>query len=276
MINTRCLIAVLAGSLCVAGAGHAQLRPLDPVDFRSFSGEPLRVQMGMGLYFDQHASLAGTQGRLLELGDVHTWIRTGRIVVEVSGILHRRFDDEAVVSEPHGGALAPPSDGKRSDAGDYRVSTLLRLTNDGSPTLATLRFGTRLPTTDNRVGLDRDVTDFFATVGGYRAWRNAAVGVEAGLGINGTREAAYEQADVFVYALTSELKLGRLTPFLIAVGQQDFHDWVIRGNEDLGEIRAGLRVGDNRWLNVAWVHGLSDSSPSSGLQISAGVSFGSQ
>jgi hypothetical protein len=276
MTITRCIIALLVGLLSAAGSASAQLRPLDPIDFHSFSGEPLRVQVGMGLYFDQHASLAGTQGRLWELGDVHAWIRTGRIVMELSGTLHRRFDDEVVVSEPHGGALAPPTDGKRRDAGDYRVSTVLRLTSDRSPTLATLRFGTRLPTTDNRVGLDRDVTDFFATVGGYRVWRTVSVGVEAGLGINGTREASYEQADVFVYALTSELNLGRLTPFVMAVGQQDFHDWVIRGNEDLGEIRAGVRVGQHRWLNAAWVHGLSDSSPSNGLQISAGLSFGAQ
>jgi hypothetical protein len=276
MTITRVVIALLAGTLSVTGSANAQLRPLDPVDFHSFSGEPLRVQLGMGVYFDQHASLAGTQGRLWELGDVHAWIRTGRIVMELSGTLHRRFDDEAVVSEPHGGALAPPPDGIRNDAGDYRVSTVLRLTKDRSSTLATLRFGTRLPTTDNRVGLDRDVTDFFATVGGYRAWQNATVGVEAGIGINGTREASYEQADVFVFALTSELRFGRLTPFLIAVGQQDFHDWVIRGNEDLGEIRAGVRLGHHRWLNAVWVRGLSDSSPSNGLQISAGMSFGAQ
>lgn len=276
MTIARYAIVLIVASLSAAGSANAQLRPLDPVDFRSFSGDPLRVQFGMGVYFDQHASLAGTQGRLWELGDVHTWIRTGRIVVEFSGILQRRFDDQAVVSEPHGGALAPPTDGKRSDAGDYRVSTLLRLTNDRSSTLATLRFGTRLPTTDNRIGLDRDVTDFFATVGGYRAWWNAAVGVEAGIGINGTREASYDQADVLVYAVTGELNFGRVTPFLVAVGQQDFHDWVIRGNEDLSELRAGVRIGQHRWFNAVWVYGLSDSSPSNGLQISVGLSFGGQ
>lgn len=275
MNAARFLILPFFFLLSAAGLANAQLRPLDPVDFHSFSGEPFRVQVGIGVYFDQHASLAGTQGRLWEIGDVHTWIRTGRMVMELSGTVQRRFVDELIVEEPHGGAMAPPPGGTRTDAGDYRVSTVLRLTGETSAMLATLRFGTRLPTTDNRVGLDRDVTDFFATVGGFRDWRNFSLGIEAGLSINGTREAAYEQSDVFVYALTSELRLGRFTPFIVAVGQQDFHDWVIRGNEDLGEVRAGVRAGQRHWINAAWVRGWSASSPSNGLQISAGMAFGS-
>jgi hypothetical protein len=269
--------ALSFGLCCVAftvGSAVAQLRPLEPIDFRSFGGDPLRVQVGMGVYFDQPASLAGTEGTLWEFGDVRTSIRSGRIVMELSGTVRRRFDDHVIVKEPYGGAHAPPADGRRNDFGDYRISTVLRLTKDQSATLATLRFGTRLPTTDNRVGLDRDVTDFFATVSGQTIAPKFAFGAEAGVSINGTREASYEQADVLVYALTGELRLPSVTPFVTIVGQQDFRDWAIRGNEDLSEMRAGVRLGDRRWINAVIVRGLTAASPSGGLQISAGASFG--
>jgi hypothetical protein len=274
MIVARALFFGLCCVALFAGPAVAQLRPLEPIDFRSFGGDPLRVQIGMGVYFDQQASLAGTEGTLWELGEVRTSIRTGRMVMEVSGTLRRRFDDHVIVKEPYGGAHAPPADGRRNDFGDYRVSTVLRLTNDQSAMLATLRFGTRLPTTDNRVGLDRDVTDFFATVGGQTSLRTLALAAEAGVSINGTREASYEQADVMVYAITGELRLATVAPFITVVGQQDFRDWAIRGNEDLAELRAGLRLGHRRWINAVIVRGLTGASPSGGLQISGGAAFG--
>lgn len=267
------LIALCCAALFPERAA-AQLRPLEPFDFRALSGDPVRVEVGLGVYYDQIASLAGTEGTLWELGDVRTTFRTGRMVMEVSGTFQRHFDDRAVLREPYGGADAPPSDGKRHDAGDYRVSTILRLTGERSPALATLRFGTRLPTTDNRVGLDRDVTDFFATVGGRAGFQSLVIGAEAGVSINGTRDPAYEQADVMVYSLSGELRLQEFAPFIIVVGQQDFHDRATRGNEDLAELRAGLRLGRRRWLNAAFVSGLTSTSPSRGFQLSIGASFG--
>ena len=274
MIAVRIFSAALCFVATLTATAFAQLRPLEPTDFRSFAGDPLRIQLGMAVYVDQPASLAGTEGTLWEIGDLRTSIRTGRMVIELSGTLRRSFDDHVIVREPYGGANDPPADGKRSDAGDYRISTMLRLTGDRSRTLAVLRFGTRLPTTDNRVGLDRDVTDFFATVGGHTTSRKFAASAEAGVSINGTREANYEQADVLVYALTGEMHVASLAPFLLLVGQHDFHYRPIRGNEDLAELRAGVRIGGRRWLNAVFVRGMTDSSPSSGVQISGGAAFG--
>ncbi len=252
----------------------AQLRPLDQTDFRALDGEKFRVQVGSGVYFSQYASLAGSRGRLIELGDVRASIRSGRVVVEVAGTLQRFFTEQSVIGEPAEGVLASSPEGKRRDAGDYRVQTVVRLTNDTATTAAILRFGTRLPTTDNRVGLERDQTDFFATVGAARSLGPLYVMAETGLSINGTRLSEYEQSDVMIYAVTFERRWPAVLAFLSAVGQDDFHSGSVRGNEDLGELRIGLRTGQARWVQAAFVRGYHASSPRYGFVIGAGVSFG--
>lgn len=262
--------------LSLATTADAQLRPLDPVDFAAFEGSSIQVQAGLALYSDQHASLGGARGTLREFGRFQATVRTGRMVMEMYGVVRRRFTDHEVYAAPFAEVRAAPADGVRVDDGDYRVATALRLTSSESPLLALLRFGTRLPTTDNRVGLERDVTDFFATLAARRRFGIAALSAEAGVSINGTRDPSYEQSDVLAYALGGELNLRRAQAFAMLVGQQDFHDWAIRGNEDLSELRAGVRAGGRRWISVSWVHGLTEFSPENGVQISAGTMFGSR
>ncbi|HEX2188512.1 MAG TPA: hypothetical protein VHG51_06410, partial [Longimicrobiaceae bacterium] len=171
------------------------------------------------------------------------------------------------------GEARPDDDGRRHDSGDYRVATVVRLTPEDAPALAVLRFGTRLPTTDNGVGLDRDALDFFALLGG-RVRRGAlAVGAEAGVGINGTRDPVFEQRDVLVYAVTAEYAASpALVPTLSAVGNvPGLPERDVRGNEDLGEVRLGVRAGERRWLRVELVRGFTEFSPSAGVIVSAGV-----
>ena len=86
--------------LLIATPAFAQLRPLDPTDFRALGGEKFRVQVGSGVYFSQYASLAGSRGRLIELGDVRASIRSGRVVVEVAGTVQRFFTEETLIGEP--------------------------------------------------------------------------------------------------------------------------------------------------------------------------------
>lgn len=258
-------------------AAHAQLRPLDPVDYRALSDGQLRVQLGGGLYFDQHASLAGTTGRLLDAGDIRVSWGSDRVVIEVAGTMQRFFEEDSTLETSISGVQPADAGGKRHDSGDYRVQSILRLTKENGRTISIVRFGTRLPTTDNRVGLERDQTDFFATIGALRAISRFVVSGEAGVSINGTRRADYEQADVFVYAFTLEYRNSWLAPFISAVGQEDFHHWSTRGNEDLGEVRAGVRLGSQRrWLNAFAVRGFRDSSPTAGIALTAGVALGNR
>ena len=154
------------------------------------------------------------------------------------------------------------------------MQTVLRLTNDTALTSAIIRFGTRLPTTDNRVGLERDQTDFFASLGAARAIGPLYLMAEAGVSINGTRLSNYEQSDVMIYAATIEHRGRVFTPFLSAIGQDDLHRGFVRGNEDLGELRLGVRAGRTRWLQAVAIRGFHDSSPHAGFTIGAGMSFG--
>lgn len=265
------LLTTLALLLSVATA-PAQLRPLDPAEWRVWEGGSVVAAAGIGAFSDQRASLAGTEGRLIEAGNLtFTW-RTGRVAIEAGGTVRRIFDDERVFAEPHGGARDPGP--RRYDAGDIRIGTVVRLTPERAPALAILRFGTRLPTTDNRVGLDRDQTDFFALVGGRVRRGSVAASAETGVSINGTRRPTFEQSDVWVYIVQVEHAGRLLSPVVTVTGHMDgLEGRTIRGNEDLGEVRAGLRVGHRRWVSASFVKGYTRFSPASGVLVAGGLAW---
>jgi hypothetical protein len=266
--------AVLAAVLvsCVSLPTRAQLRPLDAFDWRLLDGEGVVMgEVGGGWLRDQRASLAGTEGTLWEAGSFRAFWRTGRVVIEAGGTVQRFFRDERTFAAPDAN-VAPDADGHRHDAGDYRIASAIRLTGERAPVAALLRFGTRLPTTDNRVGLDRDATDFFATIGGRAHRARLAVQAEAGVGIFGTRDPAFEQDDLLSYALKAEYDAGLVTASLTVLGQQvgaGHHE--IRGNESLGEARAGIRIGRRQYLRAEFVRGYTAFSPDWGVLVSAGA-----
>ena len=274
MMSVSSRAAVLAAVLvsCVPIPARAQLRPLDAFDWRLLDGEGVAMgEVGGGWLGDQRASLAGTEGTLWEAGNFRAFWRTGRVVIEAGGTVQRFFRDRRTFASPDAN-VTPDADGHRHDAGDYRIATAIRLTGERAPVAALLRFGTRLPTTDNRVGLDRDATDFFATIGGRAKRARLAVQAEAGVGIFGTRDPGFEQDDLLIYALRAEYDAGLVTPSLTVLGQQvgaGHHE--IRGNESLGEARAGLRIGRREYVRAELVRGYTGFSPSWGVLVSAGA-----
>lgn len=264
-------IALLAaGALLCASTAHAQLRPLDPPLWSVFDpATSLSVHLGVGLLPDQPATLAGTVGRLTELGRYQAAWRSGRLAIEAQGTVRRKFHDERRTDEPEAAVTTPGP--ARSDNGDHTISTTVRLTPD-RPSFATVRFGTRLPNSNNRVGLDRDRTDFFAMLGGQlRAGSYRAAG-EAGLGIFGSRLANYEQSDVLVYSATLQ-RDGALVSAIASVTGEYTPHMIPRGNEDRAETRVGVQVGRRLSLRLLWVHGLTPASPSDGVLIGLGATL---
>jgi hypothetical protein len=250
---------------------EAQLRPLEPFEWRMLEvGRTVSVEAGGGWLRGQRASLAGTEGTLVEAGNFRAFWRTGRVVLEAGGTVRRFFDEERSFAPPEP-FVQPADDGKRSDSGDYRVATAVRLTRERAPVAAILRFGARLPTTDNEVGLDRDATDFFATVGARAARGRTSLAAEAGVGIFGTRDPEFEQDDLLVYAVRAEVDAGPVVPSLAVLGQQvgTAHE-ELRGNESLGEVRIGFRTTGRWFVRAEYVAGYADFSPSSGVLVSAG------
>jgi hypothetical protein len=252
-------------------AGAVQLRPIDPIDWAMFdTTSAVLAGFGFGILTEQPASLAGTRGSLLEAGNFRLALRSGRVGLELAGTLLRHFADETIETSPFTGA-DPPTGRARRDAGDIRAATVLQLSGPAMPVLLALRFGTRLPTTNDRTGLDRDRTDFFATFGARWTRGALAMGAESGVAIHGTRVNGVDQVDVWMYAVGLEYRAGMFTSHGVLVGHNDVHRRVVRGNEDLTELRVGVRAGDRTWLAVSFVHGLADYSPGRGVLLMMGV-----
>jgi hypothetical protein len=269
---TRAIIAVAAGLFLTSTSALAQLRPLDPVEWHLFDGNAtIAAEAGAARLFDQRASLAGTSGDLWEVGNFSLAWRTGRVVLEAAGTAQRYFRETSTFDVPYPD-VEPSDDGRRHDSGDYRVSTTVRFTPDRFPFAGLVRFGTRLPTTDNTTGLDRDAVDFFATIGTTGSRGPFWLGGEAGLGIHSTREQRFEQDDLLLYSLRAEFRGRLVTPSFAVLGQKHgtTHS-AIRGLENLGEMRAGLRVGRSIWLRAEYVRGYETFSPSSGVIVTAGL-----
>jgi surfeit locus 1 family protein len=265
-------------SLLVAAVGastarplQAQLRPLDPMEWRVFDEDTwLVVGAGSNMLWDQPATLAGTRGRLLEAGTYDVTVRSGRMAMSIGGVAVWRFIDDQVERHPVHPARA--ADGRpRQDAGRAIASTLLRLSPADWPADLVVRFGATIPTTSDQSGLERDRTDFFALLGARYRRGPLTLAMENGVAINGTVRPSYPQSDVWAYTFMASYGMGTLKPTVEVVGHQDGQSRIVRGNEDQRELRLGFDVGDRRWLRVRYVHGLSTFAAAHGLRLSVGT-----
>jgi hypothetical protein len=269
----RHLPAPLAVLAFTASTGEAQLRPLEPVPWRAFDEAGVDVEVGVGVYQGQWASLAGLEGRLVQLGSFRASWALGRVALELAGTALLWFKEDSTFAEPLEGVHGADG-GSRTDAGDYRLSTQVALTRPDAPLKLALRFGVRLPTTDDVQGLERDQTDFFTSVTGRIDRGPLRAGAEVGLGVFGTRDRRNEQVDVILFGLRGECDLGKVDALLAVAGHHDPRRAVeFRGNEDLGEVRIGLRAGDRRWLSLSAVRGWTRASPDYGAVLMYGIRF---
>lgn len=266
-------VLALVATALVASSAQAQLRPLEPLDWSAMGVEGHSLVVGGGVLTGQRASLAGTEGRLLELGSFRATWSLGRVALELAGTALRLFDERTAFAEPDADVL-PADHNRRRDTGDYRVSTVVQLAKPRPGDAVALRFGVRLPTTNNLKGLDRDQTDFYSMLAAKVTQGAFMAGGEVGLGINGTRDTRHEQVDPLLFALSARYDLGRGMALLELVGQHDTRPGQDRrGTEDLGEARVGLRVGAHRWMSVLAVRGWTPYSPDLGLIVRFGTSF---
>lgn len=255
----------------------AQVRPLDPVEWRAFDAGALVIgRVGGGVFAGQRASIGGVRGRLLETpAAVLSWTggppgRPGRLVMRA--IFHplRLLRVQSVFAQPlPGTTLLNPK--LIRDAGDNALESLTRLTPDAATAagrMIAMRYGVRISTHNDKKGLDRHKTDFYGTVAGRTLLAGWSVVGEAGLGVYGTREPGHAKVLPFLYSAEARRAFGAIEPSLSLVGQASGRQ--LRGNEDLAEVRAGLRVGRSHWLEATLVRGLVRYSPSFGLLVFAG------
>jgi hypothetical protein len=274
LISSRLVQAL---TLVVVGAAAdpvgAQLRPLEPFSWHIFQdGITIAADARISRYQGQRASLAGTKGDLWEVPTAAVALVSGRFAIIASGTGRRFFQERLRFGPAYSGVL-PAVNGRRDDSGDYTIGTAVRLTPSVAPVDALLRFGTRLPTTHNENGLERDATDFFATLVGRMRRSALSVSVEAGLGISGTRDSSYEQDDLLLYDMRAEYDRGVVRPSIVVVGQAHAptHLKERRGVEDLSEVRLGVNIGGRTWLRLEGIKGFETFSPAYGLSIGVGT-----
>lgn len=272
--RTLLILLALAAGMLLPRPAAAQLRPLDPFDWQVLDTEnSLIASIGAAALFAQPAPLAGSEGRLLELGRYRLLWRSGRFGLELSGTALWRYTEQDSI-EPPLDFVAPAEDGIRQDAGPASVATFVRLLPARSPADVLLRFGARIPTTSDESGLERDETDFFALLGGR--WRTGALALsgEAGVGIHGSVLPGYRQSDVLLYNFGATHETGVLRTAAFVVGRVDGRGDRIRGNEDQAELRLEVRAGKDRWVQAGYVKGISEYAPAHGLMIGIGFRTG--
>ncbi len=260
-------LMVLAASAASVAPAAAQLRPLPPADWHD-AGHV--ATCGAGYYGDVGVGLLGERGTLRSLGDCTLGVDLGAVRLRTAGVVWRTFRSDTAYAEPF--AQVRPADGAtRSDWGDLLLETVVPV-RSGPGWVAGFRFGVRVPISDNRIGLERDRTDLhMIAMGGFEGGRLAGH-LELGVGINGTRVTWREQQDVLVYGVRGEYRLSPgLRVHLGALGH--LKDRTERGNENQGEVRAGLRVGGATWLDAEGIAGYTEASPSWGVRLRVGRHF---
>ena len=266
------LVALLARPTAV----DAQLRPLEPIDWQGFEEERGSVSVGGTLLSGQRAAFLGTEGRLLEVGAMELTFRVDRLLLHVVASPYRRFTASDRFADPAVGV--EPGEGARIDAGSVVATTTVPLGGPGARDAGrqhfALRFGMRLPTSNDVVGLERDETDVFATVGTRRvvgAWDLAA---ELGFGVFGVRSPDGGQTDPVLYAASVRRTGAVVRPYAEWTGHHDTRSvGAPRGNENLSEVRLGLEVGTRWWLDAHAIAGISTFSPDVGARLRVGVRF---
>ena len=271
-LPARLLLSCLATVLATTSV-EGQLRPLDPIDMATLDREGGTFAIGVGAFGGQRVSLAGVEGRLLEIGTFEATWSYERIAVRIGGTSFRWFEGQSVYIAPVDDTR-PPDGSARTDAGDLRLQTILRLTPAEGRVTGGLRFGVRLPTTDNLEGLGRDQTDFFTTLALRIVDGPWDITIEGGGGINGTRDPKHEQIDPILFAGAARLEAGLIDPILELTGQHDPRSSEDRrGNENIGEARLGVSMGDAQQLTLAGVRGWTSVAPDYGLIVRFSTRF---
>jgi hypothetical protein len=261
----KALTSSLVALCCVVPRGAtAQLRPIESFDWMVFAPRvDVSASLGASYLDAQRISLAGETGALWELGRFHTTVRLDRVALEAYGTVVRRFLSDALT--PAGEAR------RRQDAGAMHVATTVLMTPRTSRAGVALRFGVGIPTTDDRIGLDRDETDFFATLLSRAGLGPVTLTNSLGVGIFGSRKIGREQQDVWIYSAQVIRAVGRIRPLVEITGHVSTPGHLrVAGNEDLGELRAGFQAGHWRFAEVQLVRGLAEYSPRLGARVSVG------
>ena len=244
-VTRRMGMAVLAGTLAMAGAAAAQQRPLVTEDPRTVGGGQILVETGVDWMRAVAFPVSGLRGDLVSGPTIGISVGVGPIAeIQIDGSPYRQLS----ITERRPAPLSPilKVDGTTTSAvDDVVIATKLRLLNErgGRPSVG-LRFATRLPNASNESGLGQDTTDFYMSVlVGKTIGRVRWVG-NAGLAIVGDPIVAARQEDLLTVGMSLAAALGRGFEVVTEYnGRMNLAaSSPVPGTENRGVARAGLRV----------------------------------
>lgn len=264
----RGLPALLALTLLAASPATAQ-RPFATQDPRILEPGRFALELGVDWLPGTTFGASGLAGDLL---------RAPRAGLRVPLGSAAEFQVETglnllLIEKRHDGPLAGEltvEDDTTADMDDPVVATKVRLWKEGDrlPGVG-FRAATRLPVAGNESGLGLDTIDFFATLLAGKSIGPTRLAANAGIGILADPIHGTSQNDVLVLGASVA---HRLHPALEIVGETwgraDPSGRVREGQEDTGQIRAGIRYGVGaQVVDAALVLGLADVDPGAGLVV---------
>lgn len=260
---------------CLSLAIIAQQRPLltDDVDTTPVGA----FEIAAGVDFEQNAkfTLSGLRGDLTRVGDVRVKVGfASNVEFQVEGVLQNFLAINSSFAPP---AVPLALDGNSSnDAGDFTVSTKLKLRNETRrlPALG-FKFGFELPNSDQSRGIGTNQINVFGKIlvqkkFGKQAGKTARANVfgNLGLAILTAPIERFTQNDVFIYGLAGIFRVNDRINLLGEVnGRVNTRNAAAPlGTESLGQLRLGTQIkASNLRFDTAAIFGLTKFSPRTGI-----------
>lgn len=276
----RLLLPPVAGLLAlllapsVLQSQHRRNAPiLEPGSLR-----PDEMVVAVGGAYRQEARfpLSGLAGTLYDVGQLEVAYGIGDdALIRVGCDLLRVLQIDGR-GQSHVDLSSDVADGTTLDYGDFRISTMLRVTGDGQGFSSGVGFSVELPNSDEQKGIGLNTTNFVGRMyGSYREGGLRAV-ASAGIAILEAPLENFVQNDLL--AVAADLTYGPTdAPFRLYAGLRsrfNTRNRVPVGTEDRGEVEAGVNLIVDDWtLDLGVAHRLLGPVGQWGLDAGVSRSF---
>ena len=202
-MNSYKVLAPLTLAWLVAGAAHAQQRPLVTEDPETIGTGRILVEAGAEYGRDQHYPVSGLSGNVWSVPTLGLSFGISSIAeIQLDGSPYTRL----AITKREPGPLSHKVTAKgdvTEGVEDIVVGMKLRLMAESAtrPSIA-LRFATKLPNSSSESGLEPDTTDFFATVLAGKTNASTRYVFNVGLGILGDPTQGDRQSDLFTFGMS--------------------------------------------------------------------------
>lgn len=213
------------------------------------------------------APLSGFHGNLRRLGSLHFQFYFSRTVsLQVKGVItqHLRMDDPLLDLNSNQRLQ------QTSDVGDFTITTLGQIISPGKyrPAIG-LRVSTKLPNTNQNLGLGNNTTDVIMAVVMSKRYGSTRFFFDSGVGILTPPRRLNVQNDVFVYGFGM---IWNAAPALRVAGEingfMSSSEHPPAGTEDRSRIKLGVAWNFSRVaVEVFTTHGLTSRDENFGIQL---------